>query len=157
MTAKWLSSTLLSALHYSYSSSLAVAISAAGLSNLAADPANHWRVLESNNMIKMLLRALVLDHPSAQHHILRLLCALVSNEATQAEVVSSGVVRAVQAMGNMDTHAPSVSLILFNISCNPLLSGRYAPTPLLLYAWPLLYGREYVARVVGVTSCPCRC
>lgn len=77
-------------------------------------------------MIKMLLRALVLDHPSAQHHILRLLCALVSNEATQAEVVSSGVVRAVQEMGNMSTHAPSISLILFNISCNSQLSGRYA-------------------------------
>eukprot|EP00903_Cladosiphon_okamuranus_P011079 g10458.t1 len=101
----------------------AVAISAAGLSNLAADPDNHWRVLESGNMLKMLLRALVLDHTLAQHHILRLLCGLVSNEATQAEVVSAGVVRAVQEMGNRDMHATDISLILFNISCNPSLSG----------------------------------
>ena len=76
-------------------------------------------------MLKMLLRALVLDHALAQHHILRLLCGLVSNEATQTEVVSAGVVRAVQEMGNRDMHAPDISLILFNISCNPSLSGRY--------------------------------
>lgn len=115
------------ALHWRATSiSLAVAISAAGLSNLAADPDNHWRVLESGNMLKMLLRALVLDHALAQHHILRLLCGLVSNEATQADVVSAGVVRAVQEMGNRDMHASDISLILFNISCNPSLSGRYA-------------------------------
>lgn len=76
-------------------------------------------------MLDMLLRALVLDHALAQHHILRLLCGLVSNEATQAEVVSAGVVRAVQEMGNRDMHASDISLILFNISCNPSLSGRY--------------------------------
>lgn len=103
---------------------LAVAISAAGLSNLAADPDSHWRVLESDNMLKMLLRALVLDHALAQQHILRLLCGLVSNEATQAEVVSAGVVRAVQEMGNRDMHASAISLILFNVSCNTSLSGR---------------------------------
>lgn len=103
----------------------AVAISAAGLSNLAADPANHWRLLESGNMLKMLLRALVVDHTSAQHHILRLLCGLVSNESMQAEVVSAGVVGAMQEMGNRDVHASAISLILFNISCNPILSGRY--------------------------------
>lgn len=77
-------------------------------------------------MLKMLLRALVLDHALAQHHILRLLCGLVSNEATQAEVVSAGVVRAMQDMGNRDMHASDISLILFNISCNSSLSGRYA-------------------------------
>lgn len=103
-----------------------VAISAAGLSNLAADPDNQWRVLESSNMLKMLLEALVLDHPLAQYHILRLLCGLVSNAATQAEVVSSGVVRAVQEMDHRDTHASAISIILFNISCNPSLAGRYA-------------------------------
>lgn len=76
-------------------------------------------------MLKMLLRALVLDHALAQHHILRLLCGLVSNEATQAEVVSAGVVRAVQEMSNRNMHASDISVILFNISCNPSLSGRY--------------------------------
>lgn len=103
-----------------------VAISAAGLSNLAADPDNHWRVLESDDMLKMLLRALVLDHLLAQHHILHILCDLVSNESAQAEVVSAGIVRAVQDMGNRDMHASAISLILFNISCNTSLSGRYA-------------------------------
>lgn len=107
----------------------AVAISAAGLSNLAADPENHWRLLESGNMLKMLLRALVLDHTSAQHHILRLLCGLVSNKGMQAEVVSSGVVQALQEMDNRDMHAPAISLILFNISCNSDLSGRYVHSP----------------------------
>ncbi|CAB1104642.1 unnamed protein product [Ectocarpus sp. CCAP 1310/34] len=101
----------------------AVAISAAGLSHLAADPDNHWRVLESGNMLTMLLQALILDHALAQRHVLRLLCGLVSNEATQAEVVSAGVVRAVQEMSNRDMHASAISLILFNISCNPSLSG----------------------------------
>lgn len=115
---------------------LAVAISAAGLSNLAADPDNHWRVLESDNMLKMLLRALALDHALAQHHILRLLCGLVSNEATQAEVVSAGVVRALQDMGNRDMHASAISLILFNISCDASLSGRYAET----FGWLLASG-----------------
>ncbi|CAM9140790.1 unnamed protein product [Ectocarpus sp. 6 AP-2014] len=100
-----------------------VAISAAGLSHLAADPDNHWRVLESGNMLTMLLQALVLDHALAQRHVLRLLCGLASNEATQAEVVSAGVVRAVQEMSNRDMHASAISLILFNISCNPSLSG----------------------------------
>lgn len=110
----------------------AVAISAAGLSHLAADPDNHWRVLESGNMLTMLLQALVRDHALAQRHVLRLLCGLVSNEATQADVVSAGVVRAVQEMSNRDTHASAISLILFNISCNPSLSGRYADSPVSL-------------------------
>lgn len=103
----------------------AVAISAAGLSNLASDPDNHWRVIKSENMLKRLLQALVLDHPLAQHHILRLLCDIVANKATQAEVVSSGVVRAVQEMGNRDIHASPISLILLNISCNSSLASRY--------------------------------
>lgn len=103
-------------------------MSAAGLSNLAADPDNHWRVLESDNMLSMLLRALVLDHTVAQHHILCLLCGLVSNESTQSDVVSAGVVGAVQAMSNRDTHASAIGLILFNISCNPKLAGRWVPS-----------------------------
>lgn len=77
-------------------------------------------------MLNMLLQALVLDRPLAQRHILRLLCGLVANEDTQAEVVSSGVVKVVQAMGNRDTHASAISLILFNISCNAGLAGRCA-------------------------------
>lgn len=101
-----------------------MAMSAAGLSNLAADPGNHWRVLESENMLNMLLRALVLDHTVAQHHILHLLCGLVSNEDTQTKVVSAGVVCAMQTMSKRDTHASAISLILFNISCNPSLAGR---------------------------------
>lgn len=101
-----------------------VAISAAGLSSLASDPENHWRVLESEDMLRMLLGALVLDHTSAQHHILCLLCSLVSNEASQADVVSAGVVRAVQDMGNRDAHASLISLILFNISCEASLASR---------------------------------
>lgn len=105
-------------------SSCTVAISAAGLSNLADDPDNHWRVLESENMVNMLLQALVLDRPLAQRYILRLLCGLVANDDTQAEVVSSGVVKTVQAMGNRDTHASAISLILFNISCNAGLAAR---------------------------------
>lgn len=103
-------------------------MSAVGLSNLAADPGNHWRVLESENMLNMLLRAVVLDHTVAQHHILCLLCGLVSNESTQANVVAAGVVGAVQAMRNRDTHASAIGLILFNISCNPKLAGRCAPS-----------------------------
>lgn len=80
-------------------------------------------------MLTMLLQALVLDHALAQRHVLRLLCGLVSNEATQADVVSAGVVQAVQEMSNRDKHASAISLILFNISCNPSLSGRYADSP----------------------------
>lgn len=109
-----------------------VAMSAAGLSNLAADLEHHWRVLESENILNQLLQALVLDHTVAQHHILRLLRGLVSNEATQPEVVSAGVVRAVHAMSNKELHAPDISLIFFNISCNPTLAGRYAASLLSL-------------------------
>ncbi|CAM9586169.1 unnamed protein product, partial [Hapterophycus canaliculatus] len=114
-----------------------VAISAAGLSNLAADPANHWRLLESGNMLKMLLRALVSDQTLAQHHILRLLCGLVSNKGIQAEVVSAGVVGAMQEMGNRNTHASAISFILFNISCNPSLSGSLLDERLTV---PMLVG-----------------
>lgn len=102
-------------------------MSAAGLRNLAADPGNHWRVLASDNMLNLLLRALVLDHTVAQHHIVCLLCGLLSNESTQAVVVSAGVVGAVQAMSNRDVHASAIGRILFNISCNPELAGRCAP------------------------------
>lgn len=104
--------------------SAAVAISAIGLSNLATDRDNHWRVLESGNMLEVLLRALVLDHALAQHHILRLLCGLVSNQDIKEAVVSAGVLRAVQDMGNRDEHASAISLIIFNISCDPILSRR---------------------------------
>ena len=96
-------------------------------------------------MLKMLIRALALDHALAQHHILRLLCGLVSNEATQAEVVSAGVVRAVQDMGNRDMHASAISLILFNISCNASLSSRYAH---------LLVSLSDCERKFGIPTCP---
>ncbi|CAM9466039.1 unnamed protein product [Scytosiphon promiscuus] len=130
-----------------------VAISAAGLSNLAVDPHNHWRLLESGNMLKMLLQALVLDHASAQEHILRLLCGLVSNEVMQAEVVSAGAVRALQEMSNRDLHASAISLILFNISCNPGLSGSLLEESLII---PMLvelmkkHGASVQAACLGV-------
>ncbi|CAM9171462.1 unnamed protein product, partial [Choristocarpus tenellus] len=113
-----------------------VAISAAGLSSLAADPENHARVLESEGALTMLINALGVDHIDAQHHVLCLLCGLVSNEATQSKVVLAGVVTAVREMSNRQSHATNISLILYNISCNPSIAGRliddYSVIPLLV-------------------------
>ncbi|CAM9314083.1 unnamed protein product, partial [Discosporangium mesarthrocarpum] len=106
-----------------------VAISAAGLSNLATDPENHGHVLQSESMLNMLIQALGLNHVEAQHHVLCLLCGLVSNRAIQSEVVSPKLITAVREMGNRNIHAPNIGLILFNISCNPETAGWLIDDP----------------------------
>ncbi|CAM9301732.1 unnamed protein product [Chrysoparadoxa australica] len=104
----------------------AVAVSAAGLSNLTTDPSLHGLVLSEEGVLEKLLQALLGDHRQAKHHILQLLCSLVSNKAMQGRVIEAGIVEQISQMQDKDKdeHSAIVTAILFNISCEECLVER---------------------------------
>lgn len=91
---------------------------------MASNPENHQRIVEAGETLSRVIQALHDDHGQARQHVLNILSALIANPATKEDVVSKGVVTAVQAMSDKSASADAISIMAYDISCSSTLACR---------------------------------